>query len=101
MQIVVMANSMVYPDLISGGDKLFLEISKYLDFKKYEISVVTTEVGHNLWQKLGPEETNLIRLPISIFERFKARAAVPFIYLMRTIYACQIILPPDRPLISL
>jgi len=84
--IIVMANTMVYSDQISGGDRLFIEISKHLDPAKYELKVITTKVGESLWRgsNTGAE---VICLPSSFFERMPLLPVVPIIYAIRTIYA--------------
>jgi len=88
LHILVMANSMVYPDLVSGGDKIFVEISKHLDFKRYRITVVTNDIGYKLWRETGPKGIKLIRIPKSIFDRLLFKAIVPLMYLMRAVYVC-------------
>lgn len=86
--VVVMANSMVYPQSISGGDRIFVEICKRLDTNRYRISVVTTEVGHKLWKEAVPSD-KIIKLQTSFLDRLCIRAFVPLMYFVRLIRACR------------
>lgn len=88
IRILVMANSMVYQNQASGGDRLFVELSKHLNSDKYKIDVITTAIGEKVWADGRKEE--IIKLPESVFDQHPRRIFVPFLYTMRAIHASRI-----------
>jgi glycosyltransferase involved in cell wall biosynthesis len=86
IRIVALANSMLYENQVSGGDRIFVEVSKKLNQKLFDIMVITTTVGENLWKK-SSGTAKLEILPATSFEKLLSRAAVPLVYLVRSLFA--------------
>lgn len=84
--VIVLANTMIYGNQPSGGDRIFVELSKHLDRKDYAISVVTTSLGHMLWNEEGVN-AKITTLRSFSFESRIGRWAVSLVYAFRSILA--------------
>src|SRR5437879_498487 len=82
--ILTLAGSMVYEDQLSGGDRIFPELSKRLDTKKYPVYVLTTDSGRKIWSSAATHES-VTKIPSFPFERFAGRNVVPILYVLRSL----------------
>jgi glycosyltransferase involved in cell wall biosynthesis len=101
MRIIVFANTIVYENQLSGGDRVFVELSKHLNQRDYEIRVVTTSVGEKLWHD-GGANVSITKVHSFSFEQLIGRGAVPLLYALRSILGLvrtYKLLASDRPTI--
>lgn len=83
--IITLANTMMTENQLSGGDRVFVELSKKLNPNNFVVKVVTTEVGEKLWKPANPSQ--LIILPSTKLESLMGLAAVPIVYSIRSLTA--------------
>ena len=82
--ILTLAGSMVYEDQLSGGDRIFPELSKRLDSEKFTVYVLTTDSGRKVWSSAATHES-VTKIPSFPFERFAGRNVVPILYVLRSL----------------
>ena len=82
--IIVFADTMIYRNQRSGGDRIFVDLSRYLSQEDYSIRVLTTPVGQKLWEKSG-SCSKIVTLHSFAFEQLIGRGTVPIVYLFRAI----------------
>jgi len=92
---------MIDASQLSGGDRVFVEISKRLDPNNFVVDVVTTKAGNKLWAK-SSNLSRLVILPSAKLERSLGREGVPLVYLIRSLVAlvrtCHL-LSRDSPIV--
>src|SRR2546426_6130656 len=89
--VLTLAGSMVYEDQLSGGDRIFPELSKRLDARKYQVYVLTTDSGRKVWSSAKTHEI-ITEIPSLPFERSVGRNTVPILYILRSVlmFACAL-----------
>jgi len=85
MNIIALANTIVFENLVSGGDVILPQIKKYWD-KRYNFDLITSSHGRRLWLNLGVEANSHL-LKGDIFEKKERFFLIPFTYLIRTFSA--------------
>ncbi|MFA5145036.1 MAG: glycosyltransferase [Candidatus Omnitrophota bacterium] len=91
IKLVVFANSILFKKVISGGDVVLPRIMGYWQSNKYDLTVITTKRGEELWHEAGIH-AKFILLPHTVFEDQEYIFLVPIIYIIRLI-ACLFVLP--------
>ncbi len=89
MKIYVLANTLLFKSVISGGDIVLPQISKHWK-GKYDIHVITGGLGKKTWQGLGAKaEFYLLRE--NFLEKSESLILAPLKYIIRTVQAIFII----------
>lgn len=80
---IVLACSMMY-NAVSGGDRIFVEISKRFSHEAVNVTVLTTKTGKELWERSNTL-SRIETLPPIRIENNPGRILVPLIYLYRSL----------------
>lgn len=96
MQLLILMNTLIYENAISGADILAIELGKRLK-DKYGIKVMTTRLGQEVWRDTEPSAELRI---IPSFDRFISPLLVALILMLRAFSACLQVRWIDQPLIS-
>lgn len=88
LPFLVFANTVVFDNVISGGDIVFPQVLKSwkkrgID-KNFQIKAMTTTLGKKIWLNFGPE-TDFHLLPKTT-DKFNSIGLVPFVYFLRLFY---------------
>lgn len=86
----VLFTGLVTPDMVSGGDQLFLDIAPRLP-KSLKIVVVTPEFSKELWKSVNQENIEFRFLPTNLFD-FKGNPVAIFAsYIIRSWQTYQLL----------
>lgn len=103
MNILVFANSVLFKSVISGGDIILPQMMKYFKSNHFNLHVITTKRGKQIWQDVVGTQANFYLLPNYFLENLEYIFLVPVLYMMR-LFFCLIMLPKiivtlNKPLI--
>jgi len=85
-KILIIMNTLIYNEIISGADVLSVELAKRLK-RKYDISVMTTNLGKKFWRGMDCEICFYI---IPSFDVIVSKIFVPIILILRGLWASLI-----------
>ena len=63
LNIVIVSNSQVRNDIMSGGDRILIECAKRWAEKGQSIDVITSEDGHKMFKRYGLDDVKYILIP--------------------------------------
>ncbi|MBF0442803.1 MAG: glycosyltransferase [Oligoflexales bacterium] len=85
MKIFVLANTLLFKSVISGGDIVLPQIAKFWK-GKYDLHVITGKLGMDTWKLLGAE-AEFHTVPEIFFKGSENLVFAPLKYIARMIYA--------------
>ena len=66
LNIVIVSNSQVRNDIMSGGDRILIECAKRWAEKGQTIDVITSEDGHKMFKRYGLDDVKYIGIQKTI-----------------------------------
>src|SRR3990172_11932934 len=85
LNIVVVSNSQVRDDILSGGDRIFIECAKRWAERGQNIQVITGEVGYKMCQRYG-----LINVTYIIIPAGSIKLSLYLLYVLTMVRACVV-----------
>ncbi|HEV2119144.1 MAG TPA: glycosyltransferase family 4 protein [Candidatus Bathyarchaeia archaeon] len=91
-RIQVLANHFLSPDILGGGDRVFIELCRNWQRKGVEVSVACPKNGKTLCESCGLDADYEI-IPGSFLERAPSLLAIPLLFIARALNTCVMRLP--------
>jgi glycosyltransferase involved in cell wall biosynthesis len=92
LRVQVLANHFLSPDILGGGDRVFIELCRNWQRKGVEVNVACPKNGKTLCERCGLD-ANYESIPSSFFERSPSLLAIPLLFMARALKACVLRLP--------
>ncbi len=92
MRILVIANQLINNEILTGGDKLFVEIAKRWVAQKHTVEFIVPEVSYDIINKeIKPNKIYSIPVFLDKFNYLKFVFLLPAAYILRTIKTLRLI----------
>jgi hypothetical protein len=85
LNVVVVSNSQVRDDILSGGDRIFIECAKRWAGKGQNIQVITCQVGHKMCRRYGLDNVQYIIMPSG-----PRKLSLYLLYILTMVRGCMV-----------